>query len=275
MSKLYDFDGMFDEKLAGFIEESGSKYTEKQWEDMIPKLYQKFGDTVLRSIGTTPRLYYKDMSVEELVDTLRQHLEQNVPVSDFLCRALEEKDCTESLLPFLSNEKEEIVQYTINFIGSDVRAYSSYLSLIVSEESNDDVKEAAIEKIKENPDSVKKELLNNYYDGVQPEFMLEMLSRIHEKDDIVFQVILDEFLLHLDDIPMHASYLAAYGDNRALPYLMEQIEREDINYIEFQELKYAIEALGGEYTKPRDFSSDPFYDKIHEGDQGIFDKLDA
>lgn len=275
MNKLYDFDGMFDEKLATFIEESAGKYSEKQWEDMIPKLYQKFGDTVLKSIGTTPRLYYQEMTAEELVETLRRHLEEEVPVSDFLCRAFEKKDCTDMLIPFLKSEKEEVVQYAISLIGSDVRAYSAYLSLIIDEDTLDDVKEAAIEQIKEHPDPVKKELLEYYYDGVEREFMLEMLSRIHEKDDIVYQVILDEFLLHLDNIPMHASYLAAYGDNRAIPYLMEQIEREDINYIEFQELKYAIEALGGEYNKPRDFSSDPFYDKIHEGDHSIFDKFDA
>lgn len=30
----------------------------------------------------------------------------------------------------------------------------------------------------------------------------------------------------------------------------------------FQELKFAIEALGGEYEKERDFSNDPAYKKI-------------
>ena len=62
---------------------------------------------------------------------------------------------------------------------------------------------------------------------------------------------------------MHASYLAAYGDARALPVLMEVIDRDDIDYVEFQELKFAVEALGGEYTKERDFSDDPYYKEIH------------
>ena len=38
--------------------------------------------------------------------------------------------------------------------------------------------------------------------------------------------------------------------------------REDIDYVLFQELKFAIEALGGEYNKERDFSSDENYQKI-------------
>ena len=61
---------------------------------------------------------------------------------------------------------------------------------------------------------------------------------------------------------MRASYLASYGDERALPVLIETIDRDDINFLEFQELKYAIEALGGEYTRPRDFSEDAYYQEI-------------
>ncbi|MGN1234614.1 MAG: hypothetical protein ACI4U2_01370 [Christensenellaceae bacterium] len=271
--KVYDFDGMFDRQLGKFIEESEGKYSEKQWEEMIPKLYQKFGNTVYPRIGKTPRAYYADMTVEELVEELKAHYDQGVPVSDFLCSAMEEKDCTPALLSFLDDEREEVVQYAINMIGSDARAYSRYLNLIIGSDASDDVKELAIEKIKEDPDPVKRELLQYYYDDVEREFMLEMLSRLHEKDDIVYQVILDEFLLHLEDIPMHASYLAAYGDKRALPYLTEQIEREDINYIEFQELKYAIEALGGEYNEPRDFSSDPYYAQVHTGRSDLFERF--
>ena len=62
---------------------------------------------------------------------------------------------------------------------------------------------------------------------------------------------------------MHASYLAAYGDVRALPYLLDRIDGEEINFVEYQELKFAIEALGGEYTKERDFSDDPYFKLVY------------
>ena len=63
---------------------------------------------------------------------------------------------------------------------------------------------------------------------------------------------------------MHASYLAAYGDERALPVLLEKIEDRSIGFVEFQELKYAIEALGGEYNEERDFSADKDYLAVEE-----------
>ena len=81
------------------------------------------------------------------------------------------------------------------------------------------------------------------------------------RDERVFEILLNEFRGG-EDVPMCAGYLASYGDERALPYLMDKIDEEGISYIEFQELKYAIEALGGEYTKQRDFSGDEYYELI-------------
>ena len=49
----------------------------------------------------------------------------------------------------------------------------------------------------------------------------------------------------------------------------ELIEREEINYQDFQELKLAIESLGGDYEKERDFSNDKVYRKIMEQKKGM------
>ena len=66
MKKLIDFDGLFDEKLAEYIRRNPKKYTEKQWENVIPKLYRQFGDTYVAVAGATPKQYYAEMSDEEL-----------------------------------------------------------------------------------------------------------------------------------------------------------------------------------------------------------------
>ena len=92
--------------------------------------------------------------------------------------------------------------------------------------------------------------------------MLEILSRVRARDEKVFEILMREFKESGENLPMRASYLAAYGDERALPVLLDTIDRDDINYLEFQELKYAIEALGGEYTTPRDFSDDAYYQEV-------------
>ncbi len=258
--KLYDFDGMFDEKLSAYIAKNTDKYKEEEWEDVIPQMYSKFGDTVIKSIGKTPNEYYREMSDGDLVKCLKAHLKQGIPVSEFLCKAIEVRGVDELLIPLLSGSDDE-VGYALNLLGVSEKALPEYMRLLVSSES-EDVRNTCVDYVKEMADSVKEQALKCYSEGVQREYMLEILSRCKKTDDVIFDILLREFRSDADNVPMHASYLAAYGDERALPYLLDKIDEEGISYVEYQELKYAIEALGGSYEKERDFSSDPYYEMI-------------
>lgn len=256
--KLVDFDGLFDEKLTQFMEENKNKYTEKQWEDIIPKLYKKFGDTYVAKVKCTPKEYYAKMTETELVQTLREHLAKDVPVPEFLCAELESRGEAETLAPMLFDEDEAAVSYAINLIGDDPKAYEAYFTILEKNLSTEDVRSDVVDIFKLHADEVKERVLSNLEKGVAKEYMLEILSRVKEKEDRIFGALLSAFLSG-ENVPMHASYLAAYNDERALSYLMKQIEDQTIGFVEFQELKYAIEALGGEYDEPRDFTGDKDY----------------
>ena len=102
--------------------------------------------------------------------------------------------------------------------------------------------------------------LSTYAQGIATGYMLEILSRVKERDDAVYEVLMKAFIDSEDtQSALCAGYLAAYGDERALPQLYRRIEDRSIGFVEFQELKYAIEALGGEYNEPRDFTADKDY----------------
>lgn len=269
--KPIDFDGLFDQKLAKYLKENAGKFTEKQWEDKIPLLYQKFGDTYLKSIGFTPREYYKRMSDKELVDALLAHIKEGVPVSDFLCRELESRDCPEEILPLLECKDEQLLMLAVNLAGANPIAFDAYFALLKGE-ADREIKDAVVDQLKVNADAAKARALAFLNEGIEKELMLEVLSRVRERDETVYEVLLGAFR-EGEDLPMHASYLAAYGDSRALPVLLERIAGEDINFLEFRELKYAIEALGGEYTEERDFSDDPYYAEFLSEQQFIQESL--
>ncbi len=260
--KLYDFDGMFDEKLSEYIKKHSAEYKENEWEDVIPKMYARFGDTQIKSLGKSPNQYYAEMDDETLVAQLRAHIKQGIPVSVFLCNAIEARKNDGLLIPLLSGNGDEVA-YAMNLLGVSKAALPEYMRLL-RESDSEDVKNTCVDNIKELADDVKDEALALYERGEQKEYMLEILSRCVIKDDRIFGILLNEFRADDENVPMHASYLAAYGDERALPYLLDKIDEEGVSFIEYQELKYAIESLGGSYEKERDFSADPYYRLVKE-----------
>lgn len=267
--KLYDFDGMFDKKISEFIEKNADKYSESDFEDLIPKLYKKFGDTFIKSVGDTPNGFYAKMTDGELVSALKTHLKQGVPVSAFLCEAIEGRGAVELLLPLLDGSRDE-KEYAVNLIGSDRRAINKYMNMLVKEEDGD-FKDRLVDFIKEKADLVLSEAVENYEKGIEKEYMLEIMSRTVVPDEKIFKILVNEFRSDVDNIPLHASYLSSYGDPRALEYLLDKIDDEGISFIEYKELLMAIEALGGTYEKERDFSSDPYYQLIKQHEVSVSD----
>lgn len=266
MKKLIDFDGLFDQKLSEYMEENFGKYTEKQWESLIPKLYKSFGDTYLKSAGNTPKGYYAEMGDEELVEALAAHVREGVPVSDFLCNELQSRDCPDGLLRLMKSGEEELVTLAVNLAGDSVKAFDVYFELLTGD-LDAEVKDTVVERLKADADAAKERAIELYQKHVEREYMLEILSRCKQRDDRVFEILMTAFRTSPDELPMHASYLASYGDDRALPVLLDFIDRDETNYLEYRELKYAIEALGGEYARVRDFSNDPYYIEIMKQSQ--------
>lgn len=256
--KLVDFDGLFDEKLAQYMSENKEKHTEKQWETVIPKLYKKFGDTRIAKLGCTPKEYYARMSDTELVETLTAHLETDVPVPEFLCTEIETRGQAETLLPLLKSEDTQTVAYAINLIGDDARAFDEYFAILQENRLDEEIRSDITDNLRLHADEVLARAMEIYRNGKAQVYMLEILSRVKQRNEEVYGLLLTAFRT-AEDTSVYAGYLAAYGDERALQELLKRIEDRSIGFVEFQELKYAIEALGGEYDEPRDFSEDKDY----------------
>ena len=266
--KLYDFDGMFDEKLTEYVAKNRGKYTEEQLEDLVPKLYKKFGETFISAVGDTPNGFFKKLTNEQLIFALTLHLKKGVPISGFMRAELESRPIKDLLIPLLDGTEKER-EIAMELLGAEDGVIKKYLELLVNSD-DEDFKNACVEYIKEKADLVTADALKYYKEGKDKELMLEIMSRSVIRCDEVFNTLLTAFRCDGENLPLHASYLAAYGDERALPYLMDRIEGE-VTFPEFRELKFAIESLGGEYEKERDFSDDGDYQKIKEsGPADIF-----
>lgn len=254
-----DFDGLFDEKIAIYMKQNKKKHSAKGWEDVIPKLYKQFGDTYIAKIKCTPKQYYAKMTDEELVETLVAHLETQIPVSEFLRKEVELRKAYSLLFPLLKTERgEEILDY----LDEDAEIEKCF-PLLLDEEIPTSMKNALLDRLRDRAEGIKEEALQAYEKGVEQGYMLELLSHTIPGDDRVYQTLLQAFMrAEHEELPRVADAIATYGDERLLPYLMHKMEDESLGFVEFQELKYAVEALGGSYEKERDFSADKDYLRV-------------
>ena len=266
MIKTIDVDELFDKYISDFVYQNIGKVKPEEIENQIPKLYVEFGDKKLDELdGFTPNTYYSQFEIGELLECLKSHLESGVSVSDFLCEAITKNNKNEqALVKALDGNDEEFTLYVMNMLvdmESKICA-DKFLEFILWDYSSP-IKELATEHLKGIANSVKDKILSQFNDSDESvkEYLSEILSMC-EKEDKVFDILINQFVKNPSKIPIYSGYLSKYGDQRALPFLMTQIEREDISYADFEELRFAIEALGGEYNKIRDFKKDSTYKKI-------------
>jgi hypothetical protein len=260
MIKIIDIDELFATFAKDYIEKNATGLTDEEIEENVDLIFTAFANTPCDELdGLSPKKYYDSFSSEELANALIKHLDSGISPSAYLCESLSNKKGAEEIIATLldSNTEEKIV-YAMNILSDKncINYLDKYLEFVKNSDS-ETVIELATEVLRDNAKIVKERVLALY--GVvksdRKVNLVEILSNA-DKDDRVFEILVNEFNSNLDNIPLCAQYLSRYGDERALPILIEKIESDSIDFADFQELKCAIESLGGEYEAKRDFSRD-------------------
>lgn len=273
MLKVIDVDKLFDKYISGYVYKNVGKIKPEEIEDNIPVMYEKFGTEPLEELdGFTPQTYYSRATVTELFGCLKKHAEEKVPVPDFLFEAIiADKDnyaavCKELAVATSGEFSEEYAVYLMNAVTA-IRAgvpTERYIDFMLNDYP-ETVRELATETLAENADA-SAEALVSVEEGASldaKERIAEVLSNVRDKkSDKIFDILVNAFIGCGDKLAQYAGYLARYGDERAIPFLTAAIENEKISYADFEEIRFAIEALGGEYNKKRDFTADKTYKKI-------------
>ena len=73
---------------------------------------------------------------------------------------------------------------------------------------------------------------------------------------------MERFLREEEHVALFASLLGKLGDERAIPALLDAMQNREINYLDYIEVRNAIEALGGDAPEERDFTGDPYYESL-------------
>lgn len=267
MRKYVDIDALFEKFVKEQVARSEKKRTLEEWESNIPELYEAFGRQSFEELdGKTPETYYEGESGQELVESLCRQIDGGLAVSEYLCSAIAASaDAEKPLIALLDCGEEEKTMYALNLLGekdSDL-AVPKYVEIVSSSGCDEHARELAAELLSAKSEQCKETLLRLYNDAEEStkELFCDILSRC-AADERIYAVLEDAFVSHPDRPTLYSSFLARYGDERALGVLYEAIERPALDFSEFRELKFAIETLGGEYEKKRDFSQDKIFKKL-------------
>ena len=267
MIDIIDVDGLFDKFVSDFVRSELGRVKPEEIEDKIPLYFDKFRKTEFAELGgKTPETFYDGYTSEELLTCLEEHIKRGIPVSDFLFESITRSpDCETAAAAALNAEnQEEFTMYLMNILAekNSDKALNRYLEFILWDYT-EPVRELATELLCGFADKVRESIISQFADAdaVKKECLAEILSYASH-DDRVFDILIEQFVLNADKMPLYLGYLVRYGDERALPYLYTAVEGDRIDYADYKELLIAIEALGGEYKGERDFSSDKVYKRI-------------
>ena len=267
MIKLINLDNLFDKYIEKYVLENVGRIKPEEIENKIPVLYEEFGNVPQKDLGDkTPNEFYRAFSPAELLTCLQEHIEKDVPVSDFLIEAItankESEKAVKSAL--MEDYDEQFTAYLMNILA-DLKAeipVERYMEFALYDYP-ENIGELATEALIENADKAKDKVLKAFDLAAEDkkDRLSEILASVKIKSDDVFDKLVYEFVKNKKKIPLYANLLAKYGDERAIPFLKTAIEGK-VNYQEFEELKFAIECLGGEYAEKRDFTEDAIYKKV-------------
>ena len=271
--KCINFDHQFELYAAEWMKKNAEKYKNNMdvIEMMMPDVYMEFLSKPAQWLGgKSPERYFAQFKdAQMLVDLMCQYEAEKVPVPDLLLERITElgKKSEKSLIALFGKpDVEKAAEMTAISLLRELESTAPmqlYIDFIASLTEPDEKGDMCAESLENMGDLVVEPILAvlNGAGDAGREIFADILSNF-PGDDRIFDLLMERFASQSDKKALFASYLAKFGDDRAIDALTEAAMERDINYLDFVEISSAIEALGGERPAEREFSGDPYYESL-------------
>ena len=273
MIEIFDVDELFTSWLTDFITTEYSDLTAEEIERKMPEIYDKFNDVKVAKLGDKTVLeYFSQFSVSELIGAISDYIDAGVePPCEMLNLIVDSDLGEEELASLLYDDNSLVVLYAMRLLSDkNSKVGLSQIFNIMLNYSDETNVELATEILIENADEIKDEVLSQYY-SVSEELLpnLEEILASTKGDDRVLDLLVNAFNNNPNQLLFYTQLLKKFGDERALEVLNKKIEDPTIDYADYQELRSAIESLGGVITTKRDFTTDAVYGALKKAEEEL------
>ncbi len=277
--KCINFDDHFADFASQWMKDHGKEYRNYDaMEADMPRVYMMFLNTPAKWLqGVTPGAYFSQFEdAKDLVDWMVEYTVKEIPVPDLLLEQIQAvgKPCEKRLVALLKDEDPAINEEARMTAVGLLREMESplpkmlYIAWQLNRKDVDDLADNALDSLREMGKAVVQPILQELpkANRAGQEAFLDVLVN-YPGNEQTFELAIRLFKENPKRRALFASYLAKLGDDRALPVLMEAALDDKCRYMDFIELRNAIEMLGGEAPK-KEYDEDEEYAALRamEGD---------
>ena len=265
--KCVNFDKEFRFYLQRWMKTGSKKYR---------SMDREFLDTPADFLaGEKPGVYFDQWDDPKfLVNWMEDYFKQRIPVPDILLNrisalGLKSENALMNVLlkPRAPREARMCAMTLLREIDS-LLPMDLYIQMQADREDDDEMADKAVEGLA-TMGSRAWEKMRAAFEAANDHGREALLSLMcdYPPDDGLFLMAMELFKRHPEKAAVLADYISRMGDERALPALQAMAASSETGYLDYIELRSAIEKLGGDAPE-RDFDeSDPAYEALRAMDK--------
>lgn len=273
MYDILDFDANFAAYCEKWMQMNKNKFKNiEQMEDAMPEVYMRWLNSPAAFLeGVAPSMYFEKFNDPQmLVNWVTEYEAAKVPVPDLLLERIADLG-KHSLYPLMraARDGDNSVQTRMTAlnllkeIDCGEEPMEICMDIIDRREEEDEIADVAAELMANMGAGVVKPILERFEEvgDAAQETYLDILVNF-PGDSRIYDLLMNAFLTHTEKIALYASFIGKLGDDRALDTLKKALNLTDISYLDYLEIRNAVEMLGGVVETEREFAGDPYYESL-------------
>ncbi len=273
MYDILDFDANFAAYCEKWMQMNKNKFKNiEQMEDAMPEVYMRWLNSPAAFLeGVAPSMYFEKFNDPQmLVNWVTEYEAAKVPVPDLLLERIADLG-KRSLYPLMraARDGDNSVQTRVTAlnllkeIDCGEEPMGICMDIIDRREEEDEIADVAAELMANMGAGVVKPILERFEEvgDAAQETYLDILVNF-PGDSRIYDLLMNAFLTHTEKIALYASFIGKLGDDRALDTLKKALNLTDISYLDYLEIRNAVEMLGGVVETEREFAGDPYYESL-------------